>query len=249
MKPQLIAAILALTSAGAFAEEKAAAPAAPAAKPAEPPKNPESVDISGLEEDYWRPNKDELEVVQSRRYEKAHKWEVAGHYGIYQGQDYVNSHSYGGSLTYNFTNEFFTEYSYQRVRNSDNELLESIRRRYNFRPDFNEENRQQVLSFGWTPIYAKFSLLGKKISHFEMYFAPGIGITDTGESHLSGHLTIGQKFFITEHLLFRLDWRISKYKERVNTPQGSSSLPNGGPGYVEQTETTHNIIFGLGVMF
>lgn len=244
MKCLLIAATLLIPHAAVSAEEQATPPAA-----AEAPKNPESVDISGLEEDYWRPNKDELEVVQNRRFEKARKFELAAHYGLFQGQDYVDSKSYGGSLTYNFTNQFFAEFSFHKINNTDNDFLNSVRNRFGFTPDFNRAEKQYVLAGGWTPIYAKFSLLGKKISHFEMYAAPGIGITKTAENHLSGHLTIGQKYFLTELFLFRLEWRISKYTDRVNTPTGSTSVANGGPGYVDQSQTTHNIIFGLGVMF
>jgi len=166
----LIALNILLLPAVAFADEKNN-------QTAEPQKNPEAVDISGLEEDYWRPNKDELEVVQNRRYAKEGKIEIAGHYGIYQGQDFVDAKTWGGSLTYNFTNQFFAEASYHKIENSDNDFLNSVRTRFGFTPDFNRQNHQYVLAGGWTPIYAKFSLLGKKISHFEMYFAPGIGIT------------------------------------------------------------------------
>ncbi len=219
------------------------------AAPAETPKNPESVDISGLEEDYWRPNKDELEVVQNRRYNKEGRFELGLHYGFYQGQDYVDAKSMGLSATYNISNQFFVEASGHKIENSDNEFLNSVRSRFGFTPDFNRQTYQYVLAGGWTPIYAKFSLLGQKISHFEMYFAPGIGMTKTAENHLSGHFTVGQKFFLTDHFLFRLEWRMSRFKDTVNTPQGATSRANGGPGFVEQSITTHNIIFGLGVMF
>lgn len=212
-------------------------------------KKPEQVDISDLEEDYWRPNKDELEVVQNRRFEKEGKFELAVLYGLYQGKDYVNSKAAGVSVAYNITNEWFLDLSYLKVSNEDNEFLNSVRNRFGFTPDFNREKRQISLSAGWTPIYAKFSLLGKKISHFEMYVAPGIGLTETADQHLTGHLTIGQKFFLTEDLIFRLEWKMSRYTDRINTPQGATSVANGGPGYVDQKETTHNIIFGLGWMF
>lgn len=252
MKTLLITLSLCLPAAVAFAEDKPApAPAAPVGEAPQKnqQQNPEAVDISGLEQDYWRPNKDELEVVQNRRYEKKGKLEVAGHYGFFQGQDFVDAKSWGGSLTYNISNQFFVEGSYHKIENSDNDFLKSVRTRFGFTPDFNRQSNQSVLAVGWTPIYAKFSLLGKKISHFEMYAAPGVGITNTGENHVSGHFTIGQKFFLTELLLFRIEWRISKFTDKVNTPQGSTSIANGGPGFVEQAITTHNIIFGLGVMF
>lgn len=209
----------------------------------------EKIDISGLEEDYWRPNKDELEVVQNRRYTKAKRFEIGLHYGIFQGKDYVNSRSAGLSVTYNITDEFFVELSRHNISNTENDLLKSFRSQYGTAPEFNTEKSQTVLNVAWVPIYAKFSLLGKKISHFEMYFAPGIGITETTKNNLSGHFTIGEKFFITEHALFRIDWRMSRFTDRVTTTQGSTSLANGGPGYIDKTQTTHNIIFGLGWMF
>jgi outer membrane beta-barrel protein len=248
MRP-LLPITLSLLLAGVAHAEDTKAPAEAPAEAAAPAKNPEAVDISGLEEDYWRPNKDELEVVQNRRFEKAHRWELGAHYGIFQGQDFVDSKSYGVSVTYNFTNQFFAEASYLKITNTDNELLTSVQNQFGFTPDFNREDHQWVLAGGWTPIYAKFALLGKEISHFEMYLAPGVGITKTAENHLSGHFTVGQKFFLTNNLLFRLEWRITKFTDTVTITQGSLSKRNGGPGVADQSVTTHNIIFGLGVMF
>lgn len=245
--------LMLLCSGAAHAEDapKAAAPApAPKAEePAAPKKNPESVDISGLEDDYWRPNKDELEVVQNRRFEKAGKFEAALQYGIFQGQDYVDSKAVGGTITYNITNLWMVEASYSKISNSPNALLTSVQQQFGFTPNFNTEDRQYLLGVGWTPIYAKFALLGKEISHFEMYLEPGIGITHTADNHMSGHLTIGQKFYITKNILFRLDWRMTRFTDTVAITTGALSVKNGGPGTQDQTITTHNILFGLGVMF
>ncbi len=234
--------LLLLLSANAQAED------APAAAPTTAPEA-EAVDISDLEKDYWRPNKDELEVVQNRRFEKAGRFELGLHYGLLQGEDFENSTSKGISGTYNFSNQWFVEASHHRFTNKDNEFLTSLQRRFGFTPDFNRIENQSALQFGWVPIYAKFSLLGKKISHFEMYVAAGPGITKTVENRLSGHATVGHKFYITENFLFRLEWRMTRYKDTVRTLSGSTSLANGGSGSVSQTENTHNIIFGLGWMF
>jgi outer membrane beta-barrel protein len=216
--------------------------------PQDTPNN-ESVDISDLEEDYWRPNRDQLEVVQNRRFEKKGRFEFALHYGIFQGEDFENSTSAGLSGTYNFSNFWFVEASHHRISGSDNDFLRSLQRQYGFTPNFNREESQSVLQVGWVPIYAKFSLLGKKISHFELYLAAGPGLTKTLANHLSGHFTVGNKFYLTENLLFRVEWRMTRYKDRVEAKSGALSTANGGPGFVDQTETTHNIIFGLGWMF
>lgn len=231
---------LALLSFQARAEEETP-------KPAPPPA--EEVDISNLEDDYWRPNKDELEVVQNRRFEKKGRFEIGAHYGILQGEDFENSTTVGGSVAYNLTNQWFVELSHHKYSNTDNDFLESLRLRYGFRPDFNRITVQSAFQIAWVPIYAKFTLLGKKISHFELYLAAGPGLTKTTQNNFTGIFTVGNKFYITEHFLFRVEWRMSRYKDRITTPSGSTSLTNLGPGYVEQTETNHNIIFGLGWMF
>jgi outer membrane beta-barrel protein len=251
MKSLLLASLIFFANAAAqAAEAPAAAPAPSAPAPAAAPApNAETVDISDLEEDYWRPNKDELEVVQNRRFQKAGRFEVAAHYGLLQGQDFENENSYGGSLTYNFSDELFLEASHHRFSSEDNDFVKAIGARYGFRPDFNREVHQTALQVGWTPIYAKFSLLGRKISHFELHLAAGPGITRTIANRFSAHFTIGEKFYLTEHLLFRLEWRMSTYNDKIITTQGSTSIANGGPGFAEQRETTHNIIFGLGWMF
>ena len=215
-------------------------------KPAPPP---ESVDISNLEDDYWRPNKDELEVVQNRRFEKKGRFEVGVHYGILQGEDFENSTTVGVSAAYNLTNQWFIEASHHNYSNKDNDFLNALKARYGFTPDFNRVSSQSAVQLAWVPIYAKFSLLGKKISHFELYLAAGPGITKTTQNHFSGLFTVGNKFYITENLLFRVEWRMTRYEDRVTTKSGSTSVANGGRGYVDQTETTHNIIFGLGWMF
>ncbi|MGZ3696158.1 MAG: hypothetical protein ACXWQO_19175, partial [Bdellovibrionota bacterium] len=128
----LLSVLASLTSVTSYAAEAAPTPKAEEpkkAEAAEPAKKVEAVDISDLEENYWRPNQDELEVLQNRKYEKAHRFELGVHYGIYQGKDYVNSKSTGVSATYNFSNVYFVELSHHRVSNTDNEFLSAIRTR------------------------------------------------------------------------------------------------------------------------
>ncbi len=250
MKRLLILSFFLVPATGLADEaSKTATPAAPVQAAEEKKVDPEGVDISDLEKDYWRPNKDELEVVQNRRFDKKGRFEVGGHFGILQGEDFENSTSWGLSTTYNISNLWFVEASHHRFQNSDNDFLTSVRRQYNFTPNYNREENQSALQIGWVPIYAKFSLLGQKISHFELYLAAGPGMTKTLDNHLSGHFTVGNKFYLTENLLFRVEWRMTRYKDTVRALSGSQSTANGGPGSYTQDETTHNIIFGLGWMF
>jgi hypothetical protein len=73
MRTLLILSMI-LTAPLASAEEPkptadaAAASTASSSTPAAAPVKPEEVDISDLEHEYWRPSKDELEVVQNKKY-------------------------------------------------------------------------------------------------------------------------------------------------------------------------------------
>ena len=215
--------------------------------PKTPP--PGDTDISNLEENYWRPNKDELEVIQARRFKKKGRVEVSAEYGIYQGREYESSRSSGVAVTYYWSDELASEFMALKVQNYDSDFLQSVRAQYGFTPDFNREKAQYSTSLLWIPIYAKFSLLGKQISHFEMYAGPGVGVTETTASHTTLLFTIGEKFYITEHLVFRIDWKMSQYTDNVAATQGAYSVANGGPGSFDQRVTRHNILFGLGWMF
>ncbi len=209
----------------------------------------ENIDVSDLAEDYWRPNRDDLEVIQNRKFEKAGRFELGLNYGVYQGGDYLDSKSVGASLTYHWNNAWATEISTLNVNNKESNFLKSVKERYGFTPDFNPEKSQHNISMLWTPIYAKFSSLGKKISHFETYLGPGIGVTETTEMHFTKIFQIGEKFFINDHLIFRLEWKISQYTDKVNATRGAPSIANGGPGYFQQPITRHNIIFGIAWLF
>jgi outer membrane beta-barrel protein len=141
------------------------------------------------------------------------------------------------------------EAHWYKVSNKESEFLRAVQTRYGFRPDFNTLTSGYGACIVWTPIYAKFSLLGKKISHFETYIAPGVGMTQTAQDNFTKELNIGEKFFINENLLLRLEWKMLFYTDRVATPQGATSVANGGPGYVNQSITKHNLQFGLGWLF
>jgi outer membrane beta-barrel protein len=216
---------------------------------AAPAVQPEEQDISKLADDYWRPGEDELGVIQDRRYNKEKRVEATLLYGFYQGGGYSDTKATGIALTYHWSNRWATEISTLRLSHQKSDFLTAVENQYGFTPDFNREVSQHTVAMVWTPIYAKFALLGKKVSHFETYIAPGLGLTKTLSNHLTGHLSIGEKFFITEHMILRLEWKMSRYTDSIRASTGAYSTSNGGPGFYKQTDTVHNLLFGLGWLF
>lgn len=213
-------------------------------------KNDEQeVDISDIADKYWRPQKDELEVVQNRRFAKTGRVEVSLLYGFYQTSEYLDSTSAGGSLTYNFSELWAVEASYLRISNNASDFQKSLAQQFNVTPNFNTEKSQANLAVTFTPIYAKFALLGRHISHFEPYLSLGYGYTETLKKHGTLVAAFGNRFFITKNFVLRLEWKRTWYTDEVVAISGAFRTGLGGPGFFEDDIVRNNLLIGLGWLF
>ena len=84
------------------------------------------------------------------------RFEFAAQYGFYTGQDFVNSHSYGGAVTYNITNQRLVEASVHKIVCTPKPALTSCATSL-ASLKFQHRNQPEALSVGWVPIYVKFS--------------------------------------------------------------------------------------------
>ena len=122
-------------------------------------------------------------------------------------------------------------------------------------PDHNNPQGYVGASYNWIPIYAKLSLLEKKILYFDMSVSPGIGATFLQSDVFSTSVTqpaavnqtpvtlsvdVAQQFFLSEHFALRLDLRNHLYQETVY---------KSNSGDVARTKTTYYGTFLLGVTF
>jgi outer membrane beta-barrel protein len=249
----------------AFSEEEQAPPApeAPVTKRSEqkksvetnkpaatqPAASEEEIDVSDLAEEYWRPQKDDLEVVQNKRFLKANRLEASALYSFFQTHQYSDSTAFGLNLTYNISERWAVEASHLFVTNTESDFLTSVRKQYGFTPDFNNEKSQSMAMATWAPIYGKFSFLGTKISHFDFFLSAGAGVTETIDHRFTWGLALGNRFFIWKNLVFRFEFRVINYTDRIKQTQGSASVARGGPGFVLDDITRRNLVFGLGWIF
>ena len=204
------------------------------------------IDVSDIAEKYWRPQRDKLGVIQGRRFKKSKHLEASLIYGFYQSRQYTDSNSYGLSLVYNISESWGLDFSYMGIQNSNSTFYEDIRKRFpNIDPGFNLEKSQSILALTWSPIYAKFAFLGKKISHFETYLSLGAGFTETKKRHFTYSVAVGERFYLSKNLLFRLEWRISRYTDNDIVGQDV----DGGETVFSDSPTRANLILGLGWLF
>lgn len=204
------------------------------------------LDVSDIAEEYWRPQRDKLGVIQGRRFKKSGHLEISPLYGFYQSRQYTDSNSYGLSLVYNFSETWGLDLSYMRIQNSDSSFLENLRKEFpGLNPGFNLEKSHGILALSWSPIYAKFAFLGRKISHFETYVSLGAGFTETEKYNFTYSVAIGERFYLSEKLLFRVEWRISHY-----TDNDIVKVDRGGiESKLSDSPTRANLILGLGYLF
>lgn len=229
------------------AEKKPEAEAA--AAPTAAGEAEEEIDVSDLAEEYWRPQKDELEVVQNKRFTKQGRLEATGLFSFFQTHQYTDSTAYGLNLAYHFHERWAFEASHLQISNSQSDFLKSVQKQYGFTPDFNSEKSQSMGFVTWAPVYGKFAFLGTKISHFDVYVSAGAGVTETVDQNFSYGYAFGNRLYVWKNLSVRVEFRVVSYRDKITQTQGTAAIRNGGPGYVIDDITRRNLVFGVGWMF
>jgi outer membrane beta-barrel protein len=222
-------------------QSKAAAPAEPGkdgdkktadAPAAEATASPDKkVDLSDLESRYWTAKDTEFSVVQNRLYTKAKRLSVTLFGGPLLTESYTNSWNVGGAVNYYFSERHGIELHGWKTSATPSEFVTSFSNRFGAQPDFNFPLGYVGVNYNWIPIYAKLSLLEKKILYFDMSVSPGIGVTFmeanafatppatnppvTKQSPITLAVDIAQQVFLDEHWALRIDLRNHLYQEKI----------------------------------
>lgn len=209
----------------------------------------DEVDISDIQNQYWKAHDKEFEVIQNKKYEKKGHVELAPLFGIYQRVDFQDTKTLGGSVAYHFSEILGVEFMAYKMLTTDSAILKRFQQTRGATIEFNTERHYLGIGPQFTPIYAKFSFLGKKISHFDLYVTPNIGVTKTIHNNFTYGLAVGQKFWVTPKWNFRVEYRWMRYNDKIPTNEGATATRNGGPGYFKDTVNNQNLIFGISYLF
>lgn len=237
---------VALTSSAFAAEKKETkAEAAPEAAKSEAGE----VDISDIQNQYWKAHDKQFEVIQNKQYTKKGRFEIAPMVGMYQRVDFQDTKTAGASLSYHFSESWGVEVMGWKAFTTDSSVLKRFKETRGATIEFNEEKYYVGAHALWTPIYAKFSFLGIKISHFDMYLSPGLGVTKTNANRFTQGIGVGQKFWLSPKFNLRWEYRWLRYQDRINTSEGATAVRNGGPGYYDDTVNNQNLMIGVSFLF
>lgn len=134
----------------------------------------DKLDVKALEQKYWAAKDDDFSVVQNRAFSKAKRFYLTGHFGQAINDPYYTGSYTGLSAGYFFNESWGLEANYLTTNFSDSRSFKDIVS-LGGGPKVNQAKARAVVNVLWMPIYAKMSLMDKKILHFDMGLSLGVG--------------------------------------------------------------------------
>lgn len=201
----------------------------------------DKLDIQKLEQKYWSAKDDDFSVIQNRAFQKEKRMFLSVNYGIpFNDANSVGTLT-GLNLGYFFSERWGIELNHVSSQFKFNDTVDYFKKTYGVLPDHNTFKSAQTVMAYWIPIYAKMSLLDKKILYFDMGFGVGMGTTSydqnsctivavcksgtglegidkTRKSASHYAFSIMQQFFLSEHWAIRIDL-MNRYtnEKRINS--------------------------------
>lgn len=223
-------------------------------KKVETGKEDYKVDISDIEKKYWAPKDTDFSVVQSRAYSKEKRYSLTLQAGPLINDVYNSGLNYGLTANYFLSERNGFGLTYISSQLGDTKVIDSFR--YDVGggqagavPDWGRMTSYYGINYIWVPIYAKMSLLGKKILYFDMAISPHIGITNyekisnvgnQADSAFTYGVDVSQYFFLNKHWAIRADLKNHWFKENVI---------NSKDGTPKRTQTNNTTLFLLGITY
>jgi outer membrane beta-barrel protein len=219
------------------------------------------VDLTDLESRYWTAKDTEFNVVQNRLYTKAHRFSITPMVGVDLSSNYTSDYNLGVALNYYFSERQGVGIEGWKTSSTEAAFATSFEQQYQASYNFNFPQGFIGAQYNWIPIYAKLSLLEKKIIYFDMSINPGIGATflssktfstpvspsnQISQTPITFTLDVSQQFFLSEHWALKLDVDNHFYSETTyyaGTGSGNTA------GTTVSSKFNYSAIFMLGVTF
>ncbi len=229
----------------------AASPAPNASGKDDKSKKDEKVDVKEIENQYWSSKDTEFHVVQNRRYTKDKRVFASVEFGSLIGDSYTKGNAYSLDVGYFFNEQSGVQLMYTDYVVQATDAVYTYRNLGGTAVGLNFPTSYVGAGYVWMPIYAKLSLLEKKIIYFDMAFTPSIGATSVSQQQLSGAIAAGpymtfgfdvsQHFYLDEHFAIRLDFKTRWYTQTVKPYVSGASA--------DQTSSITNQSLNLGIVY
>jgi outer membrane beta-barrel protein len=188
----------------------------------------EVLEVEKVKEKYWAQGEEsQLGVVQNRAYSKAGKLQLGLLGGKAIDDPFLSNTVYGFDVGYNFNEFWGLSVLGLNYKVSPSSALEQMRK-----PP-SSKNANTVATYSYLGaegtasfLYGKLSLMGARIVYYDMHLTFGGGLTNTENDKLgmTGSVGIGQRFYITQPLSLRFDYRMQTFKATVKEKEISTRL-------------------------
>jgi outer membrane beta-barrel protein len=121
----------------------------------------------------------DIVVVVRKPFLKMNRLELMPSVGITINDNMIQHYELNGQINYYLTDVLAVGVEGQYFVKNFLETYDLVARQDRRLPTINKYNYGAALNFHYVPIYAKFSILNKKIVHLETLFTAGVGITQS----------------------------------------------------------------------
>lgn len=184
--------------------------------PTPPAGNSDKLDVEGLEKKYWSAKDDDFTVVQNRTFTKNKKFYVSLMTGKMVNDGFIEGAPNSISLGYFFNEKNGINIDYTSYTTKNNSVTNQFIGQNGASPSYNSLMNTTSLRYFWSPIYAKVSLLEKKILYLDFAIGAHIGQTgyrvmtiNGGDVKKTTHygFDISQLWFLNKNFAVRFDIR------------------------------------------
>lgn len=211
-------------------------------------------------EQYWSAER-ELDVLRDRLYLREGRFSAGLFAGLLSSDPNFYYIPVGVRAGYNFSNELGVEVGGSFMNagflTHDTELTSFFRdvRRDAFDPAFHTQDRYLWRANAvavWSPLYGKLAILQRKLAHFDLNLAGGLGAVGVerpavNRKSASNHVTmeavfgLGAHFYINRSLVVRLDGRGYLYR--------GAELPHNEGEFFSQMKFPMEFLLGATYLF
>ena len=200
----------------------------------------------------------DIVVVPRKYFLKRRRVELMPYFATTMNDNLIQHFAVGGEVNYFLTDILSVGLS--GMYYFKNVLDQEFYTRYHFRrvPNINRYIYTATLNFAYVPIYGKFTMFNKSITHYEVFATAGVGISGTeiiprsysdapftNDFALTFPVGFGGRLFLTKWLALQVGFRayilLDKFEPTTRTTDVEADKENAS------TDIVNNMMFNVGV--
>ncbi len=160
---------------------------------------------------------EDIAVIQRRFLPRTKRLEMSLSGLVSTNNQFFNNIGVALKGAYYFTEKIAVEGSYLFMSSSEKDVTKGLKQRRIETASLVEPESYMGVALKWSPFYGKIAWFQEKIIPFDIYIAPGLGMTSTalGEDELTYGITGGQSFALSKSSAIRWDLTWNFYSATV----------------------------------